>query len=168
MAFRYRGKLPSIKVKHRRTDQPRAERSLVKRGKELPKILPCVKTDDILQNRVSDSDDDVPMQTDAEFEAGNVGSRESGDGNTYSLYHIKEKSEANAWGSLRDKLLVTFVESSCLIPGQLCINSQICSNEATIRCLKCGPGVFYCSSCFNTAHSDRNFFDVGEMWEVCF
>ena len=86
----------------------------------------------------------------------------------YSLYRIKEKSEANAWGSLHDKLLVTFVESSCLIPGQLCINSQICNNEATIRCLKCGPGVFYCSSCFNTAHSDRKIFscwrNVGGMF----
>ena len=55
-----------------------SRKSRVKRGKELPEILPCVKTDDILQNCVNYSDDDMPMQTD-EFEAGNVSSR---DGNT--------------------------------------------------------------------------------------
>ncbi len=78
-------------------------------------------------------------------------------------HELRHKSMAAEWNELRDLIQVAVTENEALEDGQLCI---VCSESACLRCQPCGPSGFYCSQCFSRAHSEVNYFHVGEKWEV--
>ena len=76
---------------------------------------------------------------------------------------LKNQISFMAWSSIRDWLRDCVVEESYLPESTLCL---ICSSNANLRCLKCGPKSFYCSVCFKRNHSVAGLFHVPEVWEV--
>ena len=80
-----------------------------------------------------------------------------------SLYHMKREVFHRAWEKIRDSLRDTTVRENCLPENASCIS---CIDTALIRCLNCGPRVFYCNSCYQIFHSKRNLFHIPEVWEV--
>ena len=85
------------------------------------------------------------------------------DGQNVSLHAVKQKASTASWHEIRPLLLESAVESSAMQNGQLCIT---CSEDATYRCVQCSPCSHYCRECFGRAHSKRNIFHTGEVWEV--
>lgn len=81
-----------------------------------------------------------------------------------SLHEIQSKVSVSAWQQLRERILTVTTESSAMPVGQICI---CCENQASFRCVKCGPFAFYCFECFSRQHRTANFFHVAEEWDVC-
>ncbi len=57
-----------------------------------------------------------------------------------------------------------FVEAQCLPEGDLCVLHE--EEFATIRCLECGYGQYYCHECATLIHRDRKIFHFLEEWKV--
>ena len=81
-----------------------------------------------------------------------------------SLYQIQSKANASAWEEIRLCLLKAVVENEAMPHNQKCI--QCSKVAASLRCLKCGPCAFYCTTCFLAAHSAINLFHIAEEWKV--
>lgn len=84
--------------------------------------------------------------------------------NLPSLHEIARKSAIESWRKVRPSLLQAAIENSAMPPSQACM--MCCVNEASYRCLQCGPRIFFCHHCFGDAHSTTNLFHTGEVWEV--
>ena len=81
-----------------------------------------------------------------------------------SLHRIQKKANASAWEKIRPSLLKAVVESEAMPPYQECI--KCFKVPASLRCRKCGPYAFFCTTCFLTAHCAVNIFHVAEEWKV--
>ena len=82
-----------------------------------------------------------------------------------SLHEITQKRAIKSWKKIRPDLLRVAIETEALPENQHCV---LCiTEEASWRCLQCGPRVFFCVKCFEEAHSVTNIFHTGEIWEVC-
>ena len=61
---------------------------------------------------------------------------------------INEEAKVKAWESVRYSLRNAVVESAAMPYNQLCV---LCAEAvASIRCLQCGPNVYYCHDCLHT------------------
>lgn len=83
-----------------------------------------------------------------------------------TLHEISQKQSCESWKKIRSKLLKVVIESEAMPENQHCL---MCSVEiATYRCKQCTPGMYYCATCFQAAHSRANFFHGAEIWKVCY
>ena len=157
MAWRMKLKLPKFKVTqigdtttHRRLPRGRKEvESHLTTENLSPSYNPDVSPDFCLEQSLPDSADNSHIEKDA----------------STSLYAIKQKACTSAWEQIRAGLRNTIVEGSAMPANQCCMR---CSDFATHRCTFCGSWAYYCSVCFESAHSVTNFFHVGEVWMVSF
>ena len=56
-------------------------------------------------------------------------------------------------------------KSGAMQSGQKCL---LCEKHAVMRCVNCGPVVFYCEGCFSDLHKYVNTLHVAEKWEVSY
>ena len=149
MACRKQLKLPSLKVTARSPSGTTFKR--VKRGKFV---------------------EDLPVATDPTANASSGCTEDSlacfesaieQDQPTSSIYSIKQQSTAAAWEPLRTRLLQCGVEEQSMAEDKEC--NRCNSTVATIRCLDCGPRVYYCPKCCIESHS-LNWFHKPEIWQV--
>ena len=80
-----------------------------------------------------------------------------------SLHEIKRKSNVVAWDSVRSSLRSVVVETNALPLNSVC---SFCQSFASIRCMSCGSGVFFCIDCLKASHTKRNVFHCPEEWKV--
>ena len=81
-----------------------------------------------------------------------------------TLHEIKQKSSVESWRKIRTEMRQAVIATSGMPVNQLCIECH--QDEATYRCVQCSAWTFYCSTCFGQAHSSKNIFHTGEVWEV--
>ena len=86
-----------------------------------------------------------------------------GEGMQTSLHEVLQRASVDSWNKIRSNLLSCCLEAYAMPNNQQCV---ICTELATHRCVQCGPCSYFCSACFNEAHSKRNLFHSGEIWEV--
>ena len=59
---------------------------------------------------------------------------------------------------------------SVLVENNVLPSQQVCTLRDTdadlFRCLRCGPGVYYCAECLKESHAKCNIFHVPEEWKV--
>ena len=70
-----------------------------------------------------------------------------------------------SWKRIRPDLQRVAIESEALPKNQYCMKCN--TEQASCRCLQCGPRVFFCVNCFEGAHSMTNIFHTSEIFEVC-
>ena len=80
-----------------------------------------------------------------------------------SHYEIETKATEKHCTNIRKQFVVAHTEESAMQECSVCIQ---CSKTAELRCKRCGPHVFYCSSCFQHTHCNVNIFHVAEKWQV--
>jgi hypothetical protein len=67
------------------------------------------------------------------------------------------------WTKVSEELFTAYVES-LVLPETPC---RVCSNTtATIRCVECGPGWFFCRECATESHRFTNQLHVLDLWQV--
>ena len=74
-----------------------------------------------------------------------------------TCYELESKASVIGW----DMAAVT--EAAAMPLSQTCV---FCETEASIRCKRCGPKVYYCCSCYQDHHKVVNVLHVGEKWVV--
>ena len=80
-----------------------------------------------------------------------------------SLHEISQKQATESWNRIRPELLKVAIASEA-IDNPKCL---LCSIEdASCRCLQCGPNMFFCRNYFAAAHRQVNVFHTGEIWQV--
>ena len=84
--------------------------------------------------------------------------------NLPTLHQVFQKQSIESWRKIRLDMLKVVIGTEALPEDKLCF---VCNSEiATYRCLQCSPGLYYCSSRFESAHSRTNIFHSAEVWEV--
>lgn len=78
-------------------------------------------------------------------------------------HELRCLSSVEGWESIRDGLRKAVTESAAMPLDQRCVN---CNEPASLRCQRCGPLGFYCSSCFGMLHCQVNVLHIPEKWEV--
>ena len=81
-----------------------------------------------------------------------------------TLHEIKQKSSVESWSKIRTEMRQAVIECNGMPVNQLCIDCH--QNEATYRCVQCSAWTYYCAECFDKAHSSKNLFHTGEVWQV--
>ena len=93
----------------------------------------------------------------------NVGNWMEASDHLPSLHEITQKQATESWNKIRPELLKVAIASEALPKNRQC---SCCIEEASCRCLQCGPNIFYCKTCFEEAHRRANIFHTGETWQV--
>jgi len=70
-------------------------------------------------------------------------------------YHKKQTKLAENWQTVLDDIYKSILNNETIPNDPSCFN---CSNAATLKCMDCGPKIFYCDNCFNYFHSVINIF----------
>lgn len=84
--------------------------------------------------------------------------------NVRSAYYKRKEKQLEKWDNVRSLMVKCFVEACCLPEEKLCV---LCEEQfATIRCLECGYGQYYCHGCASLIHRDRSIFHFLEEWKV--
>jgi len=70
-------------------------------------------------------------------------------------YQQKQNILTSNWKIVLDDIYNVMLENEAIPSNATCFN---CSNSAVLRCLDCGPKIFYCNSCFEIFHHKVNLF----------
>src|SRR5215213_4371528 len=70
-------------------------------------------------------------------------------------YQQKQNILTSNWKAVLDDIYNTMLENEAVPSNATCFN---CSDFAVLRCLDCGPKIFYCSLCFGNFHHKINLF----------
>jgi CxC2 like cysteine cluster associated with KDZ transposases len=70
-------------------------------------------------------------------------------------YQQKQTRLAANWKTVLDDIYNSMLNNEATSDNPLCFN---CKNIATLKCLDCGPKIFYCDNCFGQFHSKINLF----------
>lgn len=70
-------------------------------------------------------------------------------------YQQKQDRLAANWKALLDNIYNLMLDNETVPNNPSCFN---CDNTAILRCLDCGPKIFYCNNCFNHFHNKINLF----------
>lgn len=77
-------------------------------------------------------------------------------------YSLVRKRQREAWSKLLPSFVRVTTENFVLATALMCF---ICNGPATMRCLDCGPLVYYCESCCQMEHQLRNIYHTPEWWD---
>ena len=164
MAGRFKYKLPPLRVTMRSTSGKVSDRYIPRGSKSQhqPEQQMVMKDPQLV---VMDEEEQQMVMNE---EAGNwmaktVGNRLEEE-TLPSLHEISQKQATESWNRIRPELLKVAIASEAMPDNQKCL---LCSIEdASCRCLQCGPNVFFCRNCFAAAHRQVNVFHTGEIWQV--
>lgn len=70
-------------------------------------------------------------------------------------YQQKQNKLATNWKMILDNIYSLMLENEAILDNPACFN---CSDVAILKCMDCGPNIFYCDNCFNYFHSKINLF----------
>ena len=70
-------------------------------------------------------------------------------------YQQKQNKLATNWKIILDDIYCLMLENEAILDDTTCFN---CNDVATLKCIDCGPNIFYCDNCFNHFHSKINLF----------
>ena len=165
MATRLRFKLPPLKVTQWSSAGDTTHRTIPRCFSSSPNLQTISKRKQGGKNDPSDLEDSLPPAAIDDTLPLEELTSQTGNGSDAgpSLYSVKERSAAKEWEAIRPQLLKCAVESSAMPHAAECI---LCQSPATMRCLKCGPRVYFCIECFGDLHKKINILHTGEVWEV--
>ncbi len=84
-------------------------------------------------------------------------------GEATSTEHARRKEKlAEKWKELRRNATKVIVEGFAL-PEAICCR---CCTKAYVRCVQCGPCVYYCGECGVSAHQTCLYHHFPEVWKV--
>ena len=81
-----------------------------------------------------------------------------------SAAHRRNYSSVVNWEKIREQLFTTAVGEEGLPEKCVCVLCK--ERESTVRCRYCGPRQFFCYSCADHLHLERNQFHILEQWKV--
>ena len=154
-AKRVKFKLPSLKLSQRSTS-----------GEQIHRIVPrgCVLASQHDTEKAMEEEDNDNVGSESGFDGGSFNDiTPVPPANEPSLHEITQKASIASWSRMRLDLLRTVIESNCMPHDQYC--SKCFSQQATYRCLQCGPKSYFCHNCFGEVHNTMNFFHTGEAWD---
>jgi hypothetical protein len=70
-------------------------------------------------------------------------------------YQQKQIRLATNWKIVQDDIYNSILDNEEIPNNPSCFN---CNNVAILKCMDCGPKIFYCNNCFNHFHSVINLF----------
>ena len=70
-------------------------------------------------------------------------------------YQQKQNTLISNWKTVLDDIYNVMLENEATPSNATCFN---CGDSAVLRCLDCGPKIFYCSLCFGNFHHKINLF----------
>jgi hypothetical protein len=70
-------------------------------------------------------------------------------------YQQKQNKLAANWKTVLDDIYNSILDNEAMPNSPSCFN---CNNTAILKCIDCGPKIFYCNDCFNYFHSVINLF----------
>ncbi|GBB94952.1 hypothetical protein RclHR1_02450005 [Rhizophagus clarus] len=70
-------------------------------------------------------------------------------------YRQKQDKLAANWKAVLDDIYNSILDNEVMPDNPSCFN---CDSIATLKCLDCGPKIFYCNNCFNHFHNKINLF----------
>jgi hypothetical protein len=70
-------------------------------------------------------------------------------------YQQKQIKLAANWKTVLDDIYNSILDNEAIPNNPSCFN---CNNTAILKCMDCGPKIFYCNNCFNHFHSIINLF----------
>ena len=80
-------------------------------------------------------------------------------------YHTRKTRLAESWLKVRQQLLSAMLGRCSLPLGQICALPG-CVEEATGRCLDCGPANYLCETHLSMAHAGGRTLRQPEVWKV--
>jgi len=70
-------------------------------------------------------------------------------------YQQKQNKLATNWKIILDDIYHLMLDNEAILGDPTCFN---CNDVATLKCMDCGPNIFYCDNCFNHFHGKINLF----------
>jgi hypothetical protein len=70
-------------------------------------------------------------------------------------YQHRQNKLATNWMRILDDVYRLMLDNESISGNPACFN---CNDAATLKCMDCGPNIFYCDDCFNYFHSKINLF----------
>jgi hypothetical protein len=70
-------------------------------------------------------------------------------------YQQKQEKLAANWNIILEDIYCLMLNNDATSGNPVCFN---CNNIAILKCMDCGPNIFYCDDCFNHFHNKINLF----------
>ena len=160
MAFRVKFKLPRLNVMQKHVGDKVVHRSILR---SCTNIHPCSHSDHSAEEDTEHQELPSSHDTDMDMEYLMESCTSTEALNLPSLHQIREKAATEAWGRVRNAMPNMAIECNSMPMSQMCKKCE--SSEATHRCVQCAPWAYFCSNCYEAAHTSVNIFHVGEVWD---
>ena len=101
------------------------------------------------------------------FEQQTVESLDDSDqqGPVMSQHQRKREKEYGSWEKIREKILNGRIETEGFFGKHKCCECG--HDKVDVRCMECGIDQYFCLTCAQKIHGERNYFHVLEKLKAC-